>query len=147
MIFSGISDGKGRVGVAVFLSANMSRYVRSWQCVSERIVVVKLKVCREQLTFVQLYAPTNDSTSEVKEHFYSELQKVIEKVGRKETLIVMGDLNTRVGRDCETRGSVIGRHSEEVRNEGGEQLLKFCAVNEMLVTNMFYQHKEIHKYT
>ena len=60
MIFSGISDGKGRVGVAVFLSANMSRYVRSWQCVSERIVVVKLKVCREQLTFVQVYAPTND---------------------------------------------------------------------------------------
>ena len=40
--------------------------------VSERIVMVKLKVCREQLTFVQVYAPTNDSRSEVKEHYYSE---------------------------------------------------------------------------
>ena len=78
--------------------------------VSERIVVVKLKVCREWLTFVQVYAPMNDSRSEV-EHFYSELQKVIEKVGKKGTLTVMGDLNARVGnRDCETQRSVIGRH-------------------------------------
>ena len=125
VIFSGVSDGRARAGVAMFLSEKMSRHVRGWQCVSERIVVVKLKVCREQLTFVQVYAPKNDSRSEVKEHLYSELQKVIEKVGRKETLIVMGDLNARVGRECETWGSVIGKHGEEVRNEGGEQLLRF----------------------
>ena len=42
-----LSDGRARVGVAVFLSEKMSRYVRSWQCMSERIVVVKLKICRE----------------------------------------------------------------------------------------------------
>ena len=45
----------------------------------------------------------NDSRSEVKEYFYSELQKVLEKVGKKGTLTVMGDLNARGGnRDCET---------------------------------------------
>ena len=114
VIFSGVSDGRDGAGVVVFLSEKMSRYVWSWQCVSERIVVAKLKVCREQLTFVQVYAPSNNSRSEVKEHFYSELQKVIEKVGRKETLLVMGDLNARVGRDCETWRSVIDRHSEAV---------------------------------
>ena len=96
---------------------------------------------------MQVYAPTNDSTSEVKEHLYNELQKVTEKVGRKETLIIMGDLNARVGRDSEMWGSVIGRHGEEVRNESGEQLLRFCAANEMLVTNTLYQPKEIHKHT
>ena len=65
---------------------------------NERIAVVKLKVVGgEWLTLVQVYAPTNDSGAEVKEHFYNELQKVTEKVGRKETLIIMGDLNARVG--------------------------------------------------
>ena len=59
----------------------------------------------------------------------------------------MGDLNARVGRDSEVWGSVIGRHGDAVRNESGEQLLRFCAVNEMLVANSWYQHKEIHKYT
>ena len=42
-------------------------------------------------------------------------------------------LNARVGRDSEVWGSVIGRHGEAVRNESGEQLLRFCAVNVMLV--------------
>ena len=32
------------MGVAVFLSEEIGRCVRSWQCVSERIMVVKLKV-------------------------------------------------------------------------------------------------------
>ena len=148
VIFSGVSDGRARAGVAVFLSEEMSRCVRSWQCVNERIVVVKLKVVGgEWLTLVQVYAPTNDSGGEVKEHFYNKLQKVTEKVGRKETLIIMGDLNARVGKDSEVWGSVIGRHGEAVRNESGEQLLRFCAVNEMLVANSWYQHREIHKYT
>ncbi len=75
-----MSDGQARAGVAVFLWERMSRYVKSWQCVSERIVMVKLKVEGEWLTLVQVYAPTNDSRSEVKEHFYNELQKVTEKV-------------------------------------------------------------------
>ena len=44
VIFSGVSDGRARVGVAVFLSEQMSRCVKSWHCVSERIVMVKLKV-------------------------------------------------------------------------------------------------------
>ena len=47
----------------------------------------------------------------------------------------MGVLNARVGTDSEMWGSVIGRHAEEVRNEGWELLLRFCAVNEMLVAN------------
>ena len=147
VVFSGVSDGRARAGVAVFLSEELSKCVRSWQCVSERIVVVKLKVEREWLTLVQVYAPTNDSKKETKEQFYNELQNVIEKVGKKETLIVMGDLNARVGRDSEMWGSVIGRHGEEVRNENGDQLLRCCAVNELLATNTWYQHKEIHKYT
>ena len=87
---------------------------------NERIVMVKLKaVGGEWLMLVQVYAPTNDSGGEVKEHFYNELQKVTEKVGRKETLIIIGDLNARVGRDSEVWGSVIGRHGEAVRMKVG----------------------------
>ena len=115
MLFSGISDGQARVGVAVFLSEELSKCVRSWQCVSERIVVVKLKVEREWLTLVRVYAPTNDRRNETKEQFYNELQNVIEKViGKRKTLLVIGDLNVIVGRDSKMWGSVTGRHGEEV---------------------------------
>ena len=59
-IYSGVNEGRARAGVAVVLSEQMRGYVKSWKCVSERIVV-KLKVSRECYTLVQVYAPTDDS--------------------------------------------------------------------------------------
>ena len=76
--------------MAVVLSEQLRRYANSWKCVNERIVVVKLKVARECHTLVQVFAPTDDSKSEVKDKFYAELQKVIGEVGRRENLIVNG---------------------------------------------------------
>ena len=45
-IYSGVSEGRARAGVAVVLSERMRKCVKSWKCVSERIVVVKLKVAK-----------------------------------------------------------------------------------------------------
>ena len=58
-----------------------------------------------------------------------------DKVGRRETLVVMGDLNTTVtvGRDNNKWGKVIGRLGEEVKMKVRERLLRFCVVNEMLM--------------
>ena len=48
-------------------------------------------------TIVIVYAPTNDSESEAKEDFYDQLQSVLEAVPEHDLLIVMGDLNAKVG--------------------------------------------------
>ena len=34
---------------------------------------------------------------------------------------------------------------EDARNESGERLLRFCSVNELMITNTWYPHKDIHK--
>lgn len=54
----------------------MSGFAKSWQCVSEKVVVVrlKLKISREWIAFVQVYAPTDDCCKEVKDSFYGQLQ-------------------------------------------------------------------------
>ena len=90
-IYSGVNEGRARASVAVILSEQMRGYVKSWKCISERIVVVKLKVSRECYMLVQVYFPTDDSKSEAEEKFYAELQRVVEEAGRREILIVMGD--------------------------------------------------------
>ena len=51
-----------------------------------------------RLTNMQVYAPTDDSKSKAKGKFCGEFQRGIDEVGRRETLIVMGDLNARGGR-------------------------------------------------
>ena len=42
---------------------------------------------------------------------------MLAKVKRDDRLVLMGDLNGRVGRDVETWGKEIGRHGEEMQNE------------------------------
>lgn len=112
VVYSGVSDGRAKAGVAVLMTEDTKRFVKSWQCVNERIVVVKMKVGREWLTLVQVYAPTDGSKAEEKERFYSDLQEVVNKSGRKEILVVMGDFNARVGKDCEVWGNVIDRNGK-----------------------------------
>lgn len=42
---------------------------------------------------------------------------------------------------------VISPHGEKHRNNNGERLINFCVENNLIVTNTFYKHKNIHKYT
>ena len=57
----------------------------------------------------------------------------------------MGDLNAIVGRNTEAWDNILGCHGEDVINESGERLLRFCSVNELIVANTWYSHKDIHK--
>ena len=49
-----------------------------------------------------MYAPTEDSEKEEKYRFYASLEGVLEKVKKDGRLVLMGDLNGRVGRDVES---------------------------------------------
>ena len=84
MIDAGVTEVRARAGAVVVLSEEMRRCVKSWKCVSEIIVVVKLKVGKGCCTLVQVYTPMYDSNSEAKDKFYAELQKVVENVRRRE---------------------------------------------------------------
>ena len=66
---------------------------------------------------------------------------------RQDKLIVMGDLNARVGRNVGVWGDVIGKQSKLVENGNGKRLLQLCAENELVVANTWFQHKDIHKFT
>ena len=98
-VFSGVQEGRAKAGVAVFLSKKMGKCLREWKCVSERIVKIRLRVEGVWVSVVQVYAPTEDSKEEVKEGFYEQLQTTLREVHRQDKLIVMGDLNARVGRN------------------------------------------------
>ena len=50
-------------------------------------------------------------------------------------------------RCIETWGEVIGRHGEETKNDNGQRLLRLCIMNELIILNTFYYHKDIHKLT
>ena len=147
MIYSGVSEGRVKGGVAVIISGESRRYVKEWMCVNERLMKIRLRVNQEWVTFIQAYAPTEDSEEGVKDSFYYSLEELVTKVPKGDQLVLMGDLNARVGRDEKSWKGVIGRQEEETLNRNGRRLLDFCAVHELVILNTIFQHKEIHKFT
>ena len=72
---------------------------------------------------------------------------MLTKVKKDDRLVLMGDLNGRVGRDVETWGEVIWRYGEETQNDNGRKFLRSCTTNGLTIINRCFEHKEIHKYT
>ena len=94
-----------------------------------------------------MYAPTDHSRDEIKDSFNESLDEMLVCVAKHDHLVLMGDFNARVRRDVTTWGEVIDRHGKAAMNGNGQKLLRLCAMNELVVLNTFYQHRDIHKFT
>ena len=56
-----------------------------------------------------------------------------------------GDLKGRVGSKVNNR--VVGPFGEETTNESGKRLINMCETYNLKITNPFFCHKNIHRYT
>lgn len=65
---------------------------------------------------------------------------------KKGKTIILGDLNGRVGTRVNDIEDVIGSNGKNVRNNNGRRIIDFCIQINFLVTNSFFQHKQVHKY-
>ena len=60
---------------------------------------------------------------------------------RNDMIVVMGDLNAKVGNNNTNREEVMGKFGN------GERLCDFCSANGFIITGTIFPHKDIHKLT
>ncbi|CAG2208032.1 Craniofacial development protein 2 [Mytilus edulis] len=96
---------------------------------------------------IQVYAPTNGADDCEKEDFYHSLQTTIEKVPKRDLLVLMGDLNAKVGSERKGWDREIGPHGIGKMNENGELFADFCATNNLVIGGTLFKHKNCHKVT
>ena len=92
------------------------------------------------ITVIQVYAPTNNAEEVEVERFYEDLQDLLELTPKNDVLFIIGDWNAKVGSQ-ETPG-VTGKFGFGVQNEAGQNLIKFCQENTLVIANtLFQKHK------
>jgi exonuclease III len=70
---------------------------------------------------------------EIKDQFYEDLQKVVANTPKSNTIIILGDLYARVGREDAYRG-VTGQYTLHQNTRGnGELLCDFATLNNMTI--------------
>ena len=89
---------------------------------------------------IQVYAPTSNAEETEVERFYEDLQDLLELTPKKGVLLIIGDLNAKVGLQ-ETPG-VTGKFGLGMQNEAGQRLIEFWQENTLVIANtLFQQHK------
>ena len=90
MIYSGVSEGRAKGGVVVVISAESRDCLSEWMCVNERLLKIRMRVGHMWVTFIQMYALTEDSEEGMKDSFYHSLEELIAKVPKGNHLVRMG---------------------------------------------------------
>ena len=96
------------------------------------------------LTIINVYAPTSKASLPLKNQFFEDLQRSVDDVPGGDILLVLGDLNVRVGTCSEQSGdgswrSALGSFGLGERNAAGDRLLMWCAMNQFSILNTFFQ--------
>lgn len=144
-IWSGVKkEQRAKAGVGILVKKKFRKNIKTWEPVNERVIRVEIAIYGRDVIIIGAYGPNDDSPVTEKEKFLDTIQNEIANIRKKE-LIIAGDLNGRVGR--KENDSVIGRFGEEITNDNGERVIEICELNDLKVTNGFFRHKDIHRYT
>ena len=144
LINAGSEDN--RKGVAFIYKGKLEKSYESHQCMSNRVILLKLKTKPRKTTFIQVYAPTEDADITTKQEFYEDLRNTVRQNWKHgERLVVKGDFNSKVGEGRE--GNIVGPYGLGERNENGEMLVDFCREFGLVVTNTWNEQREEERHT
>ena len=133
MIYSGMpnqSKTRAAHGVAVCLNRTATTAWKNSdsECkpVSKRILRIRINCSPINVILITVYAPVNPSSKSMAD----DLDKFYADLGEQEHL---------------TAPQCVGSFTTDLKNANGVKLLDFCMLNDLVVTNTFFQHQTIHQ--
>ncbi|XP_072389510.1 uncharacterized protein [Diabrotica undecimpunctata] len=146
-LYSGVStDSRAAEGVGCLMRASYMSYVKNWKFISQRNLKIEITLDNSEVTTILVtYGPNDDEPLKVKEEYWEELNDAIKNV--KGRIVILGDMNSRVGKRDDDNIDILGMQGEDTRNDNGRRMIDFCMENNWIITNTFFEHKDIHKFT
>ena len=81
----------------------------------------------------------------MKEKFCQQLHETITAVQKRDVIIVMGDMNAKIGSNNEGLEHDMGRHGIGNMNKNGELFSELCASCDLIIGGTVFPHKTCHK--
>jgi len=93
------NDRQGNRGVGFIVSKKASRSVLEFSPISERICTLRINGKFHNITFSNVYAPTEDTDDETVDEFYETLQSVCDEIPKHDAIITSGNFNAKLGKE------------------------------------------------
>ena len=131
------------VCVCLALTPHARSALRHYQAISSRLLIAEFMSHAGPLMVIVAYAPTNQDTTEVKDHFYCQLDSVMHRTNGSGMVVVLGDFNATIGEEVL---GVTGPYAQgQQSSDNGERLLSLTTTHGLCITNTMFQHKWIHQ--
>ena len=148
LLYSGPTDGKGQHGVGFMVEKQLSASISSWEPINSRLARVRLQTKPLCMTVIVAYAPTEGSDDAAKEAFYGSLYGTLDKVVKRDYLLIGGDFNAKIGVPASAvERRCAGANALGSRNDNGDRLMELMIANQLLATNTCFDHKAAHTVT
>ena len=106
-------DGNQHIhGVALIISKEKVNSLLEKEPLRDRVIRARFNSKHCKFTIIQCYALTNEADQEDKDDWYIALQQAVSKVPQHYRLLIIGDMNAKVG-----------KHGCGVINDKGERLV------------------------
>jgi exonuclease III len=143
--------GKGNenheLGTGFFMHKRIISAVKRVQFFSDRMSYIILRGCWCHIIVLNVHAPTEDKTDDVKDSFYEELERVFYKFPKYHMKILLGDFNAKVGREDIFKLTIGNESLHEISNDNGVRLVNFATSKNLRVRSTMFPHHNIHTYT
>jgi hypothetical protein len=100
--------------------------VKRVEFVSDRMSYIILRGRWCHIIVLNLHAPTEDKTEDVKDGFYEELERVFDKFPKYHMQMLLGDFNAKVGREDIFKLTIWNESLHEISNDNGVRLVNFA---------------------
>lgn len=144
-IFCYFGQTKGHRGVGFLVKKAHKNNIQKFTGFSDRVALLNITIYKTELSIIQVYSPTESSSEENLEIFYSDVRKAKESAGKNIT--IMGDFNAKIGIPKVPIEPIIGPYGLGTSNERGERLTEFCLEEELVVLNTLYKKKLSQRWT
>jgi hypothetical protein len=121
--------------------------VKRVEFVSDRMSYTILRGRWCHTIVMNVHAPTEDKTDDVKDSFYEELERVFDIFPKYHTKILFGDLNAKIGREDIFKSTIGNESLHETSNDNGVRLVNFATSKNLRVKSTMFPHRNIYKYT
>jgi hypothetical protein len=94
---------------------------------------------------LNVHAPTKETTDDVKDSFYEELERVFHNFPKYHMKILLGDFNSKVGREDIFKPTIGNESLHQVSNDNG--VVHFGTFENLIAKNTMLSHRNFHKFT
>jgi exonuclease III len=109
-----------------FVCKKIISTVKKVEFVSDRTSYIILRGRWCHIIVLNIHAPTEDKTVDVKDNFYDELECVLDKFPKYHKKIMLGDFNAKVGREDIFKPPIGNEGLNKIINDDEVRLVNFA---------------------